>query len=170
MPTDNGLRLNDYQGIHNARRNPIEAGRNQPIEIAEGEPLRRFSSQHIFAMDPGSAPQRVGEAHSADQLPDFERHLRSAAASSRLPSPEQDLLRAIFGNVTEPILVIVENKHQRSSPARAERDNALRILRSRPDQICDPPARQSRLAGTDRLFAQTPPCTMFTWKGTWLRS
>ena len=32
-------------------------------------------------MDPGSAPQRVGEAHGADQLPDFERHLRSAAAS-----------------------------------------------------------------------------------------
>jgi hypothetical protein len=26
-----------------------------------------------FAMDPGSAPQRVGEAHGADQLPDFER-------------------------------------------------------------------------------------------------
>jgi hypothetical protein len=35
------------QGIHNARRNPIEAGKNQTIEIAEGEPLRRFSSQHI---------------------------------------------------------------------------------------------------------------------------
>ena len=40
-------------------------------------------------MDPGSAPQRVGDAHGADQLPDFERHLRSAAATSRLPSPEQ---------------------------------------------------------------------------------
>lgn len=40
-------------------------------------------------MDPGSAPQRVGEAHGADQLADFERHLRSAAAMSRLPSPEQ---------------------------------------------------------------------------------
>ena len=47
MPTDNRLRLNDHQGIHNARRNPIEAGKNQTIEIAESEPLRRFSSQHI---------------------------------------------------------------------------------------------------------------------------
>ena len=47
MPTDNGLQLDDYQGIHNAWRNPIEAGKNQTIEIAEGEPLRRFSSQHI---------------------------------------------------------------------------------------------------------------------------
>jgi hypothetical protein len=27
--------------------NPIEAGKNQAIEIAEGEPLRRISSQHV---------------------------------------------------------------------------------------------------------------------------
>jgi hypothetical protein len=43
----NRLRLHDHQGIHNARRKPIEAGKNQTIEIAESEPLRRFSSQHI---------------------------------------------------------------------------------------------------------------------------
>ena len=42
-----------------------------------------------FAVDPGSAPKRVGEAHVADQLADFERDLRSAAARARLPSPEQ---------------------------------------------------------------------------------
>ena len=47
MPTDNGLRLDDYQGIHNAWRNPIEAGKDQTVESAESEPLRRFSSQHI---------------------------------------------------------------------------------------------------------------------------
>jgi hypothetical protein len=47
MPTENCLRLHDHQGIHNARRNPIEAGKNQTIEISESEPLRRFSSQHI---------------------------------------------------------------------------------------------------------------------------
>ena len=40
-------------------------------------------------MDPGSAPQRVGQAHVADQLANFEWHLRSAAATSRLPSPER---------------------------------------------------------------------------------
>jgi hypothetical protein len=28
-----------------------------------------------FAVDPGSAPKRVGEAHVADQLADFERDL-----------------------------------------------------------------------------------------------
>ena len=47
MPTDNRLRLNDHQGIHNARRNPIEAGKNQTVESAESQPLWRFSSQHI---------------------------------------------------------------------------------------------------------------------------
>jgi hypothetical protein len=38
MPTDNRLRLYDHQGIHSARRNPIEAVKDQTIEIAEGEP------------------------------------------------------------------------------------------------------------------------------------
>ncbi len=32
---------------HNARRKLIEAGENQTVKIAESEPLRRFSSQHI---------------------------------------------------------------------------------------------------------------------------
>jgi len=47
MPADNGLWLNDRQGVHNARRKPIEAGKNQTIKITETKPLRRFSSQHI---------------------------------------------------------------------------------------------------------------------------
>jgi hypothetical protein len=42
-----------------------------------------------FAMDPGSASERVGEAHVADQLTDFERDLRSAYSRARFPSPEQ---------------------------------------------------------------------------------
>jgi hypothetical protein len=41
-----------------------------------------------FAMDPRSAPKRVGEAHIPDQLTNFERDLRSAAARARLPAPE----------------------------------------------------------------------------------
>jgi uncharacterized membrane protein YraQ (UPF0718 family) len=41
------IRLYNHQGIHNAWRNPIEAGKNETIENAKGEPLRRFSSQYI---------------------------------------------------------------------------------------------------------------------------
>src|SRR5207247_1729636 len=40
MPIDNSLRLDDHQGIHNARRQPIEASKDQAIKIAESEPLR----------------------------------------------------------------------------------------------------------------------------------
>src|SRR5262249_24028951 len=42
-----------------------------------------------LAMDPGSAPQRVGEAHVADQLADFDRYFWPANSRPRLPSPEQ---------------------------------------------------------------------------------
>jgi hypothetical protein len=42
-----------------------------------------------FAVDPRRTPERVGEAHVADQLTDFERDLRSAAARARLPSSKQ---------------------------------------------------------------------------------
>jgi hypothetical protein len=39
MPTDNSLRLNDHQGIHNARHQPIEGSKNQTIDICESWPL-----------------------------------------------------------------------------------------------------------------------------------
>jgi hypothetical protein len=42
-----------------------------------------------FSMDPGRAPKRIGQAHVANQLANFERHLWSAATTSRLPSPER---------------------------------------------------------------------------------
>jgi hypothetical protein len=42
-----------------------------------------------LAMDPGRAPEGIGQAHVADQLAHFERDLWSAAARSRFPSPEQ---------------------------------------------------------------------------------
>jgi hypothetical protein len=47
MPTDDRLRFDDHEGIHNVWCNPIEANKNQAIESAEGESFRRSSSQHI---------------------------------------------------------------------------------------------------------------------------
>jgi hypothetical protein len=44
--TNNGLRLYYRQGVHNAGCNPIEASENQPTELAERKPHRRFSSQN----------------------------------------------------------------------------------------------------------------------------
>src|SRR5665647_363922 len=40
-----------------------------------------------FAMDPRCAPQRIGNAHFADQLADLQRHNRPATTASRLPTP-----------------------------------------------------------------------------------
>ena len=39
-------------------------------------------------MDAGSAPERIGEAHLPDQLPNFERHLGPACTPTRFPAPE----------------------------------------------------------------------------------
>src|SRR3954451_2882148 len=41
-----------------------------------------------FSMNAGSAPERICQAHLADQLPYFEGHLGPAGSSSRLPVPE----------------------------------------------------------------------------------
>jgi hypothetical protein len=50
MPPNDGRWFHDRQGVRNAWHNPIEVGENQTIEIIEGKPLRRFSSQHIELM------------------------------------------------------------------------------------------------------------------------
>ena len=39
-----------------------------------------------LSMDARSAPERICQAHLADQLPNFERHLGPAGSSSRLPA------------------------------------------------------------------------------------
>src|SRR3954451_11222519 len=41
-----------------------------------------------FSMDARSAPERICQAHLADQLPNFERHLGPADSSSRFPTPK----------------------------------------------------------------------------------
>jgi len=42
-----------------------------------------------FSMDPGAPHSGLARLMSRNQLANFERHLWSAAATSRLPSPEQ---------------------------------------------------------------------------------
>src|SRR6476469_11174493 len=41
-----------------------------------------------FSMNAGSAPERICQAHLADQLPNFETHLGPAGSPSRLPAPK----------------------------------------------------------------------------------
>jgi hypothetical protein len=68
----------------------LEMGSPVPCRILGDQGLTNVDATlEEFAMDRGSAPQRVSQAHGADQLANFERHLRSAATMLRLPSPEQ---------------------------------------------------------------------------------
>ena len=42
VPADDRLRLDDHQGVHNARRNPIEADKNEAIEILKASRFGAF--------------------------------------------------------------------------------------------------------------------------------
>src|ERR1700681_40922 len=48
-----------------------------------------------LSMDPWSSPERIGDAHLADQLSYFERHCGPATMASRLPAPIQPKTRAM---------------------------------------------------------------------------
>src|SRR5271154_6523066 len=50
MPTDHGLRPDDFQSVQNARCQPIQPGKHQTVDAAEGQSLRRFTSQHVELM------------------------------------------------------------------------------------------------------------------------
>ena len=72
VPADNRLRLDDQQGVQNARCKPIKARENEPVEIAENNPLRRFSAQHI---------KLVAQRHNLC----FERSARSEEPDDETP-------------------------------------------------------------------------------------
>src|SRR5664280_3342289 len=48
-----------------------------------------------FAMDPRRAPQRIGNAHLADQPADLRRHSRPATTAAGLPAPIRPKTRAM---------------------------------------------------------------------------
>src|SRR5258708_35643205 len=50
MPTDHGLRPDDLQSVQHARCQPIQPGKYQTVDAAEGQSLRRFTSQHVKLM------------------------------------------------------------------------------------------------------------------------
>src|SRR3979411_2134774 len=50
MPTDHGLRPDDLQSVQHARCQPIHPGKYETVDAAEGQSLRRFTSQHVELM------------------------------------------------------------------------------------------------------------------------
>jgi hypothetical protein len=84
VPADNRLRLDDQQGVQNVGRDPIEARKNEPVEIAENKPLWRFSSQHIelvaqrqdLRLERGARPEEPDESapNQFEQIPHEAEH------------------------------------------------------------------------------------------------
>src|SRR5258708_16799517 len=50
MPADHGLRADDLQSVQHARCQPIQPGKQQTVDAAEGKSLRRCTSQHVKLM------------------------------------------------------------------------------------------------------------------------
>src|SRR3954453_1165263 len=82
-------------------------------------------------MDAGSAPERVGEAHLADQLPNFEKHLGPARSSSRLPLPEQPKASAMPANNGCRADDRERIQNTRRDPIQADEDQAIEVAEDR---------------------------------------
>src|SRR6202048_2597944 len=50
MPGDHGLWPDDFQSVQQARGQPIQPGKDPPVDAPEGQSLRRFTSQHVELM------------------------------------------------------------------------------------------------------------------------
>jgi hypothetical protein len=50
MPTDHGLRLENFQCVQDAGGQPIEGNKYQAVSIGEDQALRRLAAQHVELM------------------------------------------------------------------------------------------------------------------------
>jgi hypothetical protein len=50
MPTQQRLRPDDFEGIQHPRSQAIEPNKQQPVDAAEGHPLRAATPQHVELM------------------------------------------------------------------------------------------------------------------------
>jgi hypothetical protein len=74
MPSDDGLRLEDFHRVQHLGSQLIEPRKHQAIDIADGNPLWRPTSQHIelmpsenFALQGCARPEQPGHG-VPDQL------------------------------------------------------------------------------------------------------
>jgi hypothetical protein len=50
MPSDDGLRLEDFHCVQHLRSQAIEPRKHQAIDVSDGDPLGRSTPQHIELM------------------------------------------------------------------------------------------------------------------------
>jgi len=102
-----------------------------------------------FAVDSWSAPERVGDADVPDQLPNVQRHLRTTATRSRLPSPIQAKTCAVptdngFGSDNCQGAQHIRGQaiqHNKYHPVDAAQDRPLRQLALQDIELVAPGSR-----------------------------
>src|SRR6202140_6021548 len=87
MPADHGLRPDDLQSVQHAGCQPIQPGKYQTVDAAEGWSLRRFTSQHVELMTKRQDLyfQRCSRSEQSDQ-----RQPNQAANISHQPRASPD--------------------------------------------------------------------------------
>src|SRR4051812_16678882 len=85
-----------------------------------------------LSMDARSAPERICQAHLADQLPNFERHLRPANSSSRLPAPKQAETSAMPAQKGVGLDDREGIQNTRRHPIQADENQAIEVAEDRP--------------------------------------
>jgi len=74
--------------IMKERLSPLSWRASSPDHILGHARLSYIDAElEQLSMDPRCAPQRIGNAHLADQLADLRRHSWPATTASRLPTP-----------------------------------------------------------------------------------
>ena len=68
MPSDDGLRLEDFHRVQHLRSQAIEPRKHQAIDVSDGDPLGRSTPQHIdmsgWRRDEDVGLQRCGDRNS----------------------------------------------------------------------------------------------------------
>src|ERR1039458_958925 len=115
MSADHGLRPDDLQSVQHAGCQPIQRGKYQTVDAAEGQSLRRFTSQHVELMTKHQdlCLQRRSRPEQSDQ-----RQPNQAANISHQPraSPNSTSLasRIEFPTVTGPNLICIKPSEPKS--------------------------------------------------------
>jgi len=84
MPTDNGLPLDVLERVQHFGREAIEPGKHPSIDLAEGQPLRRFAPQYIELV----AKTRILACNAARDRnsPAIAHQINSQRSPERLPA------------------------------------------------------------------------------------
>src|SRR6266850_309563 len=116
MPADHGLRPDDLQSVQNARCQPIQPGKYQTVDAAEGYSLRRFTSQHVELMTKRQDLhlQRRSRSEQSDQ-----RQPNQAANISHQPRASPDST-ALTSRIEFPTMTTAADRCGAARPNQAD--------------------------------------------------